>query len=109
MTLKFLSALLAASVASLGTLGAAQAADQPDNVILFVADGLRSPLVDDTTAPNMAALARNGVYLRNSHSLFPTFTTANASALATGHMLGDTGDFPTPSIPASRFPAPARA
>ena len=31
--------------------------------------------------------------LRNSHSLFPTFTTANASGMATGHALGDTGDF----------------
>ncbi len=41
----------------------------------------------------MAALAREGVYLRNGHALFPTFTTANASAMATGHMLGDTGDF----------------
>jgi hypothetical protein len=41
----------------------------------------------------MAAIAREGVSLRNSHSLFPTFTTANASAMATGHMLGDTGDF----------------
>ena len=41
----------------------------------------------------MAALAREGVSLRNSHALFPTFTTANASAMATGHMLGDTGDF----------------
>ncbi len=93
MTLKLLSAVLAAGVASLCVIGPAGAADQPHNVILFVADGLRSPVVDDTTAPNMATLARNGVYLRNSHSLFPTFTTANASALATGHMLGDTGDF----------------
>jgi len=67
--------------------------DRPHNVVLFVADGLRSRMVDDTTAPTMAALAREGVSLRNSHSLFPTFTTANASAMATGHMLGDTGDF----------------
>jgi type I phosphodiesterase/nucleotide pyrophosphatase len=66
---------------------------RPHNVVLFVADGLRSRMVDDTTAPAMAALAREGVSLRNSHSLFPTFTTANASAMATGHMLGDTGDF----------------
>ncbi len=29
----------------------------------------------------------------NTHSLFPTFTTANASGMATGHQLGDTGDF----------------
>jgi len=61
--------------------------------VLFVADGLRSRMVDDTTAPTMAAIARDGVSLRNSHSLFPTFTTANASGMATGHALGDTGDF----------------
>ncbi len=62
-------------------------------MVLFVADGLRARMVDDTTAPTMAAMAREGVSLRNSHALFPTFTTANASAMATGHMLGDTGDF----------------
>ena len=65
----------------------------PHNVVLFVADGLRSRMVDELTAPTMAAMAREGVYLRNGHALFPTFTTANASAMATGHMLGDTGDF----------------
>ena len=73
--------------------GAQAPASQPHNVVLFVADGLRSRMVDDATAPTMAAIAREGVSLRNSHSLFPTFTTANASAMATGHMLGDTGDF----------------
>jgi hypothetical protein len=65
----------------------------PHNVVLFVADGLRFRMVDESTAPTMAAIAREGVTLRNSHALFPTFTTANASAMATGHMLGDTGDF----------------
>ena len=68
-------------------------APRPPNVVLFVADGLRSRMVDETTAPTMAAIAREGVSLRNSHALFPTVTTANASAMATGHMLGDTGDF----------------
>src|ERR1700730_2564694 len=68
-------------------------AARPHNVVLFVADGLRFRIVDDRTAPTMAALAREGVTLRNSHALFPTFTTANASGMATGHMLGDTGDF----------------
>jgi predicted AlkP superfamily pyrophosphatase or phosphodiesterase len=71
----------------------AQAPAQPRNVVLFVADGLRFRMVDDRTAPTMAAIAREGVSLRNSHALFPTFTTANASGMATGHMLGDTGDF----------------
>jgi arylsulfatase A-like enzyme len=68
-------------------------ATRPHNVVLFVADGLRFRMVDDATAPTLAAIAREGVSLRNSHALFPTFTTANASAMATGHMLGDTGDF----------------
>src|SRR6516165_7959033 len=66
---------------------------RPHNVVLFIADGLRSRMVDDTTAPTMAAMARDGVSLRNGHALFPTFTTANASGMATGHQLGDTGDF----------------
>ena len=79
-----------------GTMTAAFAqgpASRPHNVVLFVADGLRFRSVDDVTAPTMAALAREGVSLRNSHALFPTFTMANASVMATGHMLGDTGVF----------------
>ena len=83
--------LLSATLAS--TTFAQAPAPQPHNVVLFVADGLRFRMVDDTTAPTMAEIAREGVSLRNSHALFPTFTTANASGMATGHMLGDTGDF----------------
>ena len=63
------------------------------NVILFVPDGLRAAKVTPQTAPTMAAIRDQGVNFYASHSLFPTFTTANASAFATGHLLGDTGDF----------------
>ena len=56
-------------------------------------DGLRALMVTPTTAPTMAAIRDQGVNFKNPHSLFPTFTTANASAMATGHYLGDTGDF----------------
>jgi hypothetical protein len=66
---------------------------RPHNVVLFIADGLRFRMVDDKTAPTMAAIAREGVTLRNGHALFPTFTMANASGLATGHLLGDTGTY----------------
>src|SRR5580700_121559 len=65
----------------------------PHNLILFVPDGLRARIVTPETAPAMAEVRDKGVNFRNSHSLFPTFTTANASAMATGHYLGDTGDF----------------
>ena len=63
------------------------------NVIIFIADGLRPGSVNATDAPTMLSLRRNGVFFANSHALFPTFTTPNASAIATGHYLGDTGDF----------------
>ena len=63
------------------------------NLILFVPDGLRSKIVTPQTAPAMAALRDAGVNFQNSHSLFPTFTMANGSAMATGHYLGDTGVF----------------
>jgi predicted AlkP superfamily pyrophosphatase or phosphodiesterase len=54
---------------------------------------LRAAIIDPQTAPTLARLRDEGVNFVNSHSLFPTFTTANASAFATGHGLGDTGDF----------------
>jgi hypothetical protein len=65
----------------------------PHNLILFVPDGLRALKVTPETAPVMAEIRDKGVNFKNPHSLFPTFTTANASAMATGHYLGDTGDF----------------
>ena len=85
---------LIAAAALLGSLALpAFAQTQPHNVVLFVADGLRPGVVNEKTAPAMTALMKRGVRFTNTHSLFPTFTTANASGLATGHQLGDTGDF----------------
>jgi arylsulfatase A-like enzyme len=63
------------------------------NVIIFIADGLRHDSVNPTDAPTLSSLRDHGVHFANSHSLFPTLTTPNASAIATGHYLGDTGDF----------------
>jgi len=66
---------------------------QRHNVIIFVADGLRGSVVDAKTAPSLDKLKREGVSFPNSHSHYPTVTTANASVIATGHYLGDTGNF----------------
>jgi hypothetical protein len=49
--------------------------------------------VNAANAPTMDRLMKAGVRFTNTHSLFPTFTMPNATALATGHMLGDTGQF----------------
>jgi hypothetical protein len=89
-------ALLSPGIAFSGTAffsGTALAQSAPHNIILFVPDGLRGRIVTPQTAPAMAEVRDKGVYFKNSHSLFPTFTTANASAMSTGHYLGDTGDF----------------
>ncbi len=66
---------------------------QRRNLIIFVADGLRRGSVNPQDTPAMWAIRTQGVDFPDSHSLFPTFTTANASAIATGHGVGDTGDF----------------
>ena len=83
--------LLAASIVAL-SVGQAAAQSQR-NLILFVPDGLRALKVTPETAPTMAAIRDQGVNFANPHSLFPTFTMANASGLSTGHFLGDTGTF----------------
>ena len=96
----------------LGTLAAPalaqpqpQSLSRPHNVVLFVSDGLRPGMVNEKNAPTMAALMARGVRFTNSHSLFPTFTTANASGMATGHDLGDSGDFSNTIY--TGFPTPA--
>jgi len=84
--MKFAAALCLALLAA-----PAQAA--PHNIIIFVADGLRYGSVTQDNMPNMFKLKAAGVDFTNSHSLFPTITSVNASAIATGHYIGDTGDF----------------
>ncbi len=86
--------LLSASLITLSAVGSAAAQNAtPRNLILFIPDGLRGKIVTPQTAPAMAELRDKGVNFRNSHSLFPTFTMANGSAMASGHYLGDTGTF----------------
>jgi hypothetical protein len=85
--------MLSAGLVLLSTGVAFSQNSRPHNIILFVPDGLRGRIVSPETAPAMADVRDRGVNFKNSHSMFPTFTTANASAMATGHYLGDTGDF----------------
>ncbi len=87
------SLLLIASLTALSTGAAFAQNDRPHNLILFVPDGMRALKVTPQTAPAMAAVRDQGVNFKNPHSLFPTFTMANSSAMATGHYLGDSGTF----------------
>jgi hypothetical protein len=85
--------LLSAGLAILSATGVSAQNDKPRNLVLFIPDGLRARIVTPQTAPAMAEVRDKGVNFRNPHSLFPTFTMANGSAMATGHYLGDTGTF----------------
>jgi len=85
---------LVSSLPTISTISTALATTPKQrNIIIFVADGLRPSSVNPTDAPTLYNSRQNGVNFVNSHSLFPTFTTPNAAAIATGHYLGDTGDF----------------
>src|SRR5690242_8197597 len=85
--------LLSASLFTLAASAACADNAKPHNLILFVPDGLRALKVQPGAATAMAEVRDKGVNFKNSHSLFPTFTMANGSAMSTGHYLGDTGVF----------------
>jgi arylsulfatase A-like enzyme len=90
-----LAAILALCAVLPGILVSQQgpARSRARNILIFVFDGLRAGSVNAVDTPTMFWVREHGVNFANSHSLFPTFTTANASAIATGHYLGDTGDY----------------
>jgi arylsulfatase A-like enzyme len=60
-------------------------------VVLMVWDGLRPDLVTQRDTPNLFRLAREGVRFDKHHSVFPTLTMVNATALATGAPPGVNG------------------
>jgi arylsulfatase A-like enzyme len=86
--------------------GPAPAPHKPRNIVIFVADGLRYDSVTPDLAPTMWRIRKQGVDFTNSHSIYPTVTTANASAIATGHYLGDTGEYGNTLF--VDFPVPCR-
>lgn len=83
----------AAALLVLAASCATAPASAPRNALIFVADGLRYGSVTEADAPELFAARRAGVDFANSHSVYPTLTTVNASAIATGHFPGDTGNF----------------
>ncbi|HTQ12626.1 MAG TPA: alkaline phosphatase family protein [Rhizomicrobium sp.] len=89
-----LAAALLFALALLPAAGQARPAARPPQVtLLFVADGLRYDSVTQKSAPTLWRVKRTGVDFADSHALYPTITTVNASAIATGHYIGDTGNF----------------
>src|SRR5579864_774530 len=79
-------------------------------MILMVWDGLRPDLVTQRDTPNLFRLAREGVRFDRHHSIFPTLTMVNATALATGAPPGINGlEGNVFYLAADSTPAPAPA
>src|SRR5260370_14416030 len=60
-------------------------------MILMIWDGLRPDLVTQRDTPNLFRMADEGVRFDRHHSIFPTLTMVNATALATGAPPGVNG------------------
>src|SRR6516162_2833573 len=52
--------------------------------LVLVLDGLRPDSITPEETPNLWRLRQEGVDFPNSHSVFPTVTRVNATAIATG-------------------------
>lgn len=86
-----MSAAFALSIA--GVFAVQKTSARPRNIVIFVADGLRAGSVNPTDTPAMWRVRTEGVNFANSHAVYPTLTMPNATAIATGHFPGDTGQF----------------
>ena len=59
--------------------------------IVLVLDGLRPDAITPEETPNLWRLRQEGVNFPNSHSVFPTVTRVNATAIGTGALPGRNG------------------
>jgi predicted AlkP superfamily pyrophosphatase or phosphodiesterase len=53
--------------------------------LVFVLDGMRPDLINDTDTPNLQRLRQGGVNFINGHSVFPTVARVNSPSIATGY------------------------
>src|SRR5258707_8680879 len=83
-----------AGLAAAGTIGGtsfpASAGRATLNVVL-VLDGLRPDAITPAETPNLWRLRQEGVTFTSSHSVFPTVTRVNATAIGTGTLPGRNG------------------
>ncbi|MGI8820533.1 MAG: alkaline phosphatase family protein [Chthoniobacterales bacterium] len=61
------------------------------HVVLVAWDGMRPDFVSPENTPALWQLAQRGVTFRNHHSVYPSLTSVNATALATGVYPGRSG------------------
>jgi arylsulfatase A-like enzyme len=69
----------------------AQLSNQSRHVVVVVWDGLRPDFVSEENTPALWKLAREGITFRNQHSVYPSATMVNGTALVTGIYPGRSG------------------
>src|SRR6266404_9180908 len=70
---------------------AAQALDQSRHVVVVVWDGMRPDFVSEQNTPALWKLSHGGVIFRSHHSVYPSATMVNGTALVTGIYPGKNG------------------
>jgi len=70
---------------------AAQTSNQSRHVVVVVWDGMRPDFVSEQNTPTLWKLAHEGVTFRNHHSVYPSATMVNGTAIVTGVYPGENG------------------
>ncbi|HEY2143952.1 MAG TPA: alkaline phosphatase family protein [Candidatus Udaeobacter sp.] len=70
---------------------ATQTSNQSRHVVVVVWDGMRPDFVSEQNTPTLWKLAHEGVTFRNHHSVYPSATNVNGTALITGVYPGKNG------------------
>src|SRR5436853_7015349 len=69
----------------------AEASAELRHVVVVVWDGMRPDFVTEENTPTLWKLAREGVVFCNHHSVYPSATMVNGTALMTGVYPGNNG------------------
>ena len=89
---RFLPVAVALLLGGVGLPGSrVAAAGKAEHVVLVVWDGMRPDFIRPQYAPNLYALATNGVFFRRHHPVYISSTEVNGTALATGMHPGNSG------------------
>src|SRR2546423_14427252 len=81
---RFLFGILAAALLGLRPIAVAASPAPERHVVVVVWDGMRPDFVSEQNTPTLWKLAQSGVTFRNHHSVYPSATIVNGTAINTG-------------------------
>ena len=91
MIAKFLIGLVVSFLAAAVSVAAQPIPGKASLNLVFILDGLRPDSINPDDTPNVYRLRLEGVNFLSGHSVFPTVTRVNATAIATGTYPGTNG------------------